>query len=517
MICSNRRNFLSGIVGATALSLLRRGHAAEPALTAVPGSELAADPRRPQFHLLPAANWMNDPNAPVYFQGRYHMFYQFNPNQAVWGDMHWGHAVSEDMVHWKHLPVALAPTPGGPDEAGCFTGTAVLQDGIVLVLYTAVHSAPEEQATSKDGPQSLRETQCLATTTDPELKSWNKLPTPVLSSPPSGMQVNGFRDPSPWRQGDWWYMVIGSGIANRGGAVLLYRSRDLRSWEFLHVLADRDGFGAHSPEAFDPWEVWECPEFFSLGEKHVLIYSTGGRAYWQSGELNPEAMTFRAEHSGLLDYGSMYAPKTQLDKHGNRILWGWVTEARPQAEFKAAGWAGLMSLPRVLSIGADGRLRTTVAEEVTSLRGREQKLDNSQEGAKRLAQVGSMQLESCCGEFLASVGRGQEPFMLALHSTAADTRFLQLLYDPLYPGQLTVDARPLPVPLVHGEDLEIRVLIDGSVMEIFAGGVGVWTKRFYPAGAKPQGVRLTWTGKVESLKSLSVWEMKPISSDRLTT
>jgi hypothetical protein len=107
--------------------------------------------------------------------------------------------------------------------------------------------------------------------------------------------------------------------------------------------------------------------------------------------------------------------------------------------------------------------------------------------------------------------------MLALHSTAADTRFLQLLYDPLYPGQLTVDARPLPVPLVHGEDLEIRVLIDGSVMEIFAGGVGVWTKRFYPAGAKPQGVRLTWTGKVESLKSLSVWEMKPISSDRLTT
>ena len=75
-------------------------------------SRLAADPLRPQFHLLPAKNWMNDPNGPIFWKGMYHMFFQYNPNAAAWGDMHWAHAISRDMIHWKHLPVALAPTPG---------------------------------------------------------------------------------------------------------------------------------------------------------------------------------------------------------------------------------------------------------------------------------------------------------------------------------------------------------------------------------------------------------------------
>ena len=83
-------------------------------------AELASDPRRPQYHLLPAANWMNDPNGPIYWKGQYHMFFQYNPNGAYWGDMHWAHAVSPDMVHWRHLPVALSPTPGGPTVKGVF-------------------------------------------------------------------------------------------------------------------------------------------------------------------------------------------------------------------------------------------------------------------------------------------------------------------------------------------------------------------------------------------------------------
>ncbi|MEO6803462.1 MAG: glycoside hydrolase family 32 protein, partial [Granulicella sp.] len=87
------------------------------------------DPLRPSYHYLPARNWMNDPCGPIYFRGQYHLFHQYNPNSAVWGDMHWAHAVSPDMVHWQRLPVALAPTPGGPDAQGCFTGSAVLYKG----------------------------------------------------------------------------------------------------------------------------------------------------------------------------------------------------------------------------------------------------------------------------------------------------------------------------------------------------------------------------------------------------
>src|ERR1700721_1299328 len=87
--------------------------------------KLAADPMRPQFHLLPARNWMNDPNGPIYFNGRYHMFFQYNPFAAVWGDMSWNHAVSSDMLHWSHLPLALTPTPDSPDAYGCFSGSAI--------------------------------------------------------------------------------------------------------------------------------------------------------------------------------------------------------------------------------------------------------------------------------------------------------------------------------------------------------------------------------------------------------
>src|SRR5262249_22362603 len=126
-------------------------------------ARLAADPLRPQFHLLPAKNWMNDPNGPIYWKGKYHMFFQYNPNAAVWGDMHWNHAISDDMIRWKHLPIALAPTPGGDDSEGCFTGSAVDDHGTATILYTGVKTVPPEQATLRDGHANFREVQCLAT------------------------------------------------------------------------------------------------------------------------------------------------------------------------------------------------------------------------------------------------------------------------------------------------------------------------------------------------------------------
>src|SRR5262249_17557279 len=137
---------------------------------AIPSREtLADDPLRPQFHLLPARNWMNDPDGPIYWKGQYHMFYQYNPGAAVWGDMHWAHAVSADMIQWKHLPVALAPTPGGYDADGCFTGSAVDDNGTATFIYTGVTNATPERATLRDGQHNFREVQCLAFSKDPML------------------------------------------------------------------------------------------------------------------------------------------------------------------------------------------------------------------------------------------------------------------------------------------------------------------------------------------------------------
>src|ERR1700761_7511623 len=99
-------------------------------------SKLASDPMRPQFHLLPAKNWMNDPNGPIWFNGKYHMFFQYNPHAAIWGDMSWNHAVSSDMLHWTHLPIAMTPTPNGPDAYGCFSGSAIQVGKRVYFVYT---------------------------------------------------------------------------------------------------------------------------------------------------------------------------------------------------------------------------------------------------------------------------------------------------------------------------------------------------------------------------------------------
>ncbi|HEY2014718.1 MAG TPA: glycoside hydrolase family 32 protein, partial [Bryobacteraceae bacterium] len=388
---TNRRRFLCNTAKAAAAytvlnsSLIEYPGRAESGPAQAPAAKLAtklaSDPRRPQFHLLPAANWMNDPNGPIYWKGRYHMFFQYNPNAAIWGDMHWAHAISPDMIHWKHLPVALAPTPGGPDADGCFSGTAVVRNGVVTFIYTGVVKAPSEDATLRDGHSNLKETQCYATSADAELRTWTKRPTPVIPTPPHGMQVTGFRDPAPWREPalypDGWLMAVGSGEQKRGGAILLYKSADLQTWEYLHIIAAgsvKGGDATDSTNPVDTGDMWECPDLFPLGNKHVLIYSTQGKVFWKVGELDPKELLFHEQQSGLLDYGSFYAPKTQLDRHGNRILWGWIPESRPAAEYSASGWAGLMSLPRVLTIGSEGRLKISISPAVEKLRKHEQKL-----------------------------------------------------------------------------------------------------------------------------------------------
>jgi beta-fructofuranosidase len=184
---------------------------------------------------------MNDPNGPIWWKGKYHLFYQLNPHSAVWGDMHWGHAVSPDMLHWRHEPVALAPTPGGPDSEGCFSGSAVVDNGVPTFIYTGVQNAPPEKVTLRDGNDKLRETQMLAVAEDDGLLHWKKLETPVIATPPEGMKVTGFRDPCVWKEADGWYLGVGSGERGKGGCVLLYRSADLRRWEYLHLRGEAAG------------------------------------------------------------------------------------------------------------------------------------------------------------------------------------------------------------------------------------------------------------------------------------
>jgi beta-fructofuranosidase len=152
---SSRRTFLKLSSAAALAPFLPRLAQGED--TAALCRKLAADPLRPQYHLLPAHNWMNDPNGPIFFRGRYHMFHQYNPQGAIWGNMHWAHAISPDMIHWEQEPIAIAPTPDGPDRAGVFSGSAVLDHEKVIVIYTGVAPPPSDPVPRhSSGRQSSR-------------------------------------------------------------------------------------------------------------------------------------------------------------------------------------------------------------------------------------------------------------------------------------------------------------------------------------------------------------------------
>lgn len=479
----------------------------------VPQSKLAADPLRPQFHLLPARNWMNDPNGPIYWKGQYHMFFQYNPGAPVWGNMHWAHATSPDMIHWKHQPIALAPSPGAYDSEGCFSGSAVNDNGTATFLYTGVKSVPAGEATLRDGTHNFLEVQCLATSHDSALRKWVKLPAPVLL-PPAGMRLTGFRDPCLWRDGKVWYLGVGSGQPGLGGNVLLYRSSDLRHWEYLHVLASGKKNSRTTSDPVDSGEMWECPDFFALGKKHVLLYSTERKVYWQTGELDPNELVFHSQKQGLLDNGAFYAPKSQLDAKGRRILWGWIPETRPEAEFSAAGWAGCMSLPRELTLNEEGELKMQVLQRVQQLRGPELTLSATKADSRSLnSALGKLKLSGATAEIdLRSQIR---PFQLNL--TDGNANVVSIDYDPARATQqLRIGKEFATVPAMSEPELQLRLFIDGSVIECMINGTTALTARTYVAPAG--GLRFASpTPDSDSITTLNVWPIRPISADRLTT
>jgi beta-fructofuranosidase len=289
-------------------------------------------------------------------------------------------------------------------------------------------------------------------------------------------------------------MVLGSGIAHHGGAILLYRSRDLVSWEFVKTFAERQ---PDPYSAFDPWEVWECPDFFSLGDRHVLIFSAAGKAYWQSGRFDEAALTFYPERSGFLDYGNYYAPKTQLDAEGNRILWGWVPETRPESETRAAGWAGMMSLPRVLALNRDGDLIQTYLPGLRHLRGTGQTFEAGL--PKKIS------LPDCAAEVEIRIPRGERDYTIEI-AEGENQAWLPIAYRAASPELIWIEGRPLKA-FAAGADIQIiRIFIDGSVIEVSVNDKVMLTRRFYYAGRRRDAV-LRLSSPAENGMELRLWPM----------
>ncbi len=445
---------------------------------------LAADPHRPAYHFL-SGHWMNDPK-PFFHNGEYHVFFQHNPEAAGWGNMRWGHTVSRDLAHWTPLPIALEPQPGGPDAEGCWTGSVVRDGDRFHILYTGI---PRREP--------LKQIQCLASSAD--LITWERDPAnPVISEAPDGYGPC-FRDPCVWRDGDGWAMLIGSEVQGQGGAVLLYRSTDLRRWEsrgpFFSAPAHETGFDM------------ECPDFFTL-DGHPVLLTSRNQTWWRRGEFSGDRFTGGAY--GMMDGGCLYAAKTLVDDRGRRILFGWVRETRPDDALREAGWGGVLSLPRTLALMPDGTMGSQPVKELEALRGKRSRWENLTvtDGFHLLEDVQGDSLElsvtfgpgdaETMGVSVRCSPDGVERSDFTLQRRDDDFR---MNGTPTFMGQ--------PMSLSPNADVTLRLFVDRSVVEGFAGG-RAHTLRTYPTRADATGIGLFATGGRACVKCLEVWEMNSI-------
>lgn len=319
-----------------------------------------ADPTKPIFHLTAPANWINDPNGPIFYGGYYHVFYQHNPYGDQWGHMHWGHVRSRDLVEWEHLPIALWPSLELGEEhvfSGCATTNA---KGQPLIFYTSI----------KKGKSAGDFAEQWAAIGDKDLLTWQKhAANPILTEALHGaVKIYDWRDPFIFHHRRRTFMVLGGNLNHGQGGqavVNLYEAtnKDLTAWKYHGIL-----FTHPDPKVPNI----ECPNFFPLGDKFLLVVSPHGKVQYFIGDFDLATYKFKSAKRGLIDASSTYyAPNAMLDPRGHRLMWGWLRG------FKAGlGWNGCHSLPRVVMLDKTGELLQFPSPELTKLRTNEMRMGN---------------------------------------------------------------------------------------------------------------------------------------------
>lgn len=295
-----------------------------------------------QYHFEPKKGWMNDPNGLCFFQGKYHAFFQYNPYEPVWGPMHWGHAVSEDLIHWEEERIALTPEEEYENDGGCFSGSAIVKDDTLYLFYTSVS-------------KKWKQTQSVAYSTDGiHFKKYES--NPVIAESPLGDNTD-FRDPKVFVYKDSYYMVCGAGIDGIA-KMLLFRSEDLWNWSYVNCIYESEKYG----------QAFECPDLFPLGDKYVLMFSAMKPEKYATVFLvgDFDGREFWVEETQYVEGGKdFYAPQTFVDNKGRRILIGWFYHwGKELAE--GVDYAGALSIPRELSM-KNGRIYNFPVEEAKHL------------------------------------------------------------------------------------------------------------------------------------------------------
>jgi beta-fructofuranosidase len=448
-----------------------------------------ADPAHPVFHVTAPAQWINDPNGPIYYRQRYHLFYQLHPFSDSSGPKYWGHVQSRDLAKWEQLPIALAPsTEAGEAEiwSGCCT---INGEGKPMIFYTSIARGKSAQTHAEQ----------WAAISDDGLITWRKSPVnPVLSEALHGSKkIYDWRDPFIFRDRNRTFMVTGGNLneAKGGQAVVnIYEAQNpgLTQWKYEGVLFQIPDLRAGTAE---------CPNFFKLGDRWVLFVSPYGKVQYFVGDFDAGTCRFQAHSHGLLDVGpNFYAPNTMLVPDGRRLVWGWVN-GFPGGH----GWNGCLSLPRLLSLSHDGQLRQSPAPELTRLRGKSVEWRNIrlEPGGQALSLPKTNTLEIRAELDLASA----EGLEVALKSGAGDARAVTIEINR---AESKPNAGDLSLRLDKSErSLTLRIFIDRSVLEVFADDRICATKVIAPLDSAA-GLTIEPRGGTALAKRIQCWPIKTI-------
>jgi beta-fructofuranosidase len=356
----------------------------------------------------------------------------------------------------------------------------------------------------------------------------------VITTPPQELDLFAFRDHTLWKEGNIWYQLVGAGIKGVGGTVLLYRSANLLEWEYMHPFYTGDRIST-----IPVWtgSMWECPDFFPLGNKYVLVVSVFDESRFREDAYKNSlhyAVAFVGDYTNhtftpitqsIIDYGGYYyAPQTILDPKGRRIQFGWLWEGRSDGAQWTAGWSGVMSLPRVLSLSTDNMLRSEPASELKQLRGNHWQLRDFSVLSTSFTQI--RELQGDCLEIQVEFLLDEATEVgIGVRCAPDDSEQTLIRYDRVY-GMLLIDRqrsslseevelvnRSGPFSLAANESLFLHIFLDRSVIEVFANYRLCMSSRIYPSRNDSLGVGFFARDGNARVKVLDVWDMRPIGAE----
>lgn len=455
------------------------------------------EPYRPAYHLSPPFGLMNDPNGLIYFKGRFHVFFQWNPFETAHGRKFWGHFSSTDLLHWEEHPPALIPSDWY-DKNGCYSGSAIEHNGKMYLFYTG---------NVKNLKGERESYQCLAVSDDGihfEKKG------PILHVPKG--YTSHFRDPKVWQQNGRWYMVLGAQSESIHGRAVLFTSTDLYRWEMLGPIA-----GSQWNNLGEFGYMWECPDFFHLQGKDILLFCPQGvepegmkyKNLYQSGYFigNWTPGTHHYEHGEFteLDRGfDFYAPQTFVDHQNRRILIAWMGMGDDQEQYHPTiqnGWIHALTIPRELKV-VDDHLYQVPIQELQKLRQGQPHtmyVDMNKENNEYSASI-KPQSEIIVNVHLLTNG----PLEITIRNN------IQLRYDPMK-KIFTLERKKF-----FGNQLENRqcivrkleklhIFLDSSSIEIFINdGQEVFTARFF---ANPEDHTFQISSEAEATVDLQIYSL----------